>query len=308
MRVGLLGCGAVADIHASQLTQTGRRVVAYSPDPDEAERFAARHELVAHTSDIREALAQCDVVVIASPSQFHYPQALDAIEAGKHVLVEIPVCESAAETRMLGERATAKGVVLQCTHTSRYLEPYRRIGQWILSGRLGQVRQVTHVRRMAPRSRAWVDDALAHYAAHPLDFFLAWFGSVEPVGCIALPRARESQNVMLLARLANGAAAGVNVVYQCPLPQIETGIVGSESSITSDGFSYLRSDSALLAFEGDADTTYRRAIGSEDDAFLQATEGRSGGVPWSETIRLMEVIDQFRACCEPDPGMESIYL
>jgi 2-hydroxy-4-carboxymuconate semialdehyde hemiacetal dehydrogenase len=271
--------------------------VAYSPDQDEAERFAARHGLFAHTSDISEVLAQCDAVVIASPSRFHYRQAVDAIEAGKHVLVEVPACDTAAEARMLGERAIAKGVVLQCTHTSRYLEPYQRIGQWIVSGRLGQVRQVTHFRRMPPRSRAWVDDALLAHAAHPLDLFLAWFSGLEPVGCIALPQARESQNVMLLGRLSNGVPAGVNVIYGCPLPQIEMVIVGSESSVATDGFSYVRSDAALLAFEDDADVPYRQAIGCEDDAFLQAIEGDSGGVPWAETIRLMELIDQFRACC-----------
>jgi predicted dehydrogenase len=174
---------------------------------------------------------------------------------------------------------------------------FQRIAQWIASGRLGQVQQVSHIRRMAPRSRAWIDDALLHHAAHPLDLFLTWFGAVEPVGCVALPQVRGSQNVMLLGRLSEGAPAGVTVIYECPLPHLEMTIVGSDSSITSDGFSYVRSDSPLLAFAGDADATYLQAIRDEDDAFLQATEGRSGGVPWSETIRLMEIIDQFCECC-----------
>jgi len=97
MRVGLLGCGAVADIHASQLTGAGcHSVVVYSPDPREAERFAARRGLLAHTGGTRELLAQCGAVIVASPSQFHYRQALDAIEAGKHVLGRdsaLPECD-----------------------------------------------------------------------------------------------------------------------------------------------------------------------------------------------------------------------
>jgi predicted dehydrogenase len=79
-----------------------------------------------------------------------------------------------------------------------------------------------------------------HHAAHPLDLLLAWFGAVEPVGCVALPRAHEAQNAMLLGRLPNGAPVGVTVIYDCPLPQLEMSIVGSESAISTDGFSYVR--------------------------------------------------------------------
>ncbi|MGH9844864.1 MAG: hypothetical protein ACREEM_39610 [Blastocatellia bacterium] len=74
-----------------------------------------------------------------------------------------------------------------------------------------------------------------------MNALLDWFGEVTPLACAA-PQASPPQNVALLARLPGGAPVSVSVSYDSRLPEARMLIVGSEHTIETDGFSYLRSD------------------------------------------------------------------
>src|SRR5262245_43297546 len=99
-RVALIGYGAIAEMHVEALAKLDVvPVVVAGPKQDEAAQFAAQHGIGESTSDIHGAIASSDagMVILATPSPVHAEQTAEALAAGRHVLVEIPLALSAAE-------------------------------------------------------------------------------------------------------------------------------------------------------------------------------------------------------------------
>jgi predicted dehydrogenase len=230
-------------------------------------------------------------VIVASPSALHYEHALCALERGLHVLVELPPCASAEQSEHLARVAAQSNVVLQCAHTSRYLEPYRRVGNWIRENHLGEIRQINYFRCVLPARRNWIDDALLHHAAHPLDLLLHWFGDLQSVGCAAFPWSAPHRDVSLLARLPNGAPASIAISYSAKKAHSQLSVIGDKHTLVTDGFSFIDSGDSAMTWHGDTAATYERAIAEQDLAFLRCCETGDGGVSWIETTRMMRQMD-----------------
>src|SRR5262252_8794899 len=99
--VGLIGSQFIASIHAEALracSQADIRAVA-SPTAGNARTFAQRHGIPKHFTDYRQMLdvADIDMVVVGAPNDLHCQIALDAASAGKHVVMEKPLCLNLAE-------------------------------------------------------------------------------------------------------------------------------------------------------------------------------------------------------------------
>lgn len=80
-----------------------------------------------------------DAVAIATPVESHYELALEAIRAGKHVLVEKPMTQSAEQARTLVQEAEQYGTVLMVDHTFVYTGAVRKIRELVDAGELGDI-------------------------------------------------------------------------------------------------------------------------------------------------------------------------
>lgn len=87
-----------------------------------------------------------DFVDIASPPAFHAAAVRKALEAGGNVLVEKPLCLSAAEFEELAALAARKSRVLMCVHNWKHAPAYRRARELIESGRLGDLLYISIAR------------------------------------------------------------------------------------------------------------------------------------------------------------------
>lgn len=298
MQIAIVGCGAVAAIHASRLRTAGVCIASVCGSSiEKARSFAAVHGIERAASDLDSALDGADAAIVASPSGVHYQQALRALERKIHVLVELPPCASSGQAENLACLAAESKLVLQCSHTSRYLEPYRRIRSWIRENRLGDIRQIHYLRGVVPSQRSWIDDALLHHAAHPLDIFLDWFGAVQPVGCVALPTAAPHRDVSLLARLPNGAPATIAVSYTAKKSYMRMTLLGERHTVVTDGFSSIESDDSSLLWQGDTTAVYEQAIADQDLEFLACCETRLGGIRWVETMLMARHLEAFQQLC-----------
>ena len=116
---------------------------AYSRDADRARAFAAEIGAAGSTADLDGLLAseEVDAVYIASPNSVHFGQALAAIRAGRHVLVEKPATPTAAEFATLVAEARAAGVVLLEAMRSAHDPGMARVRD--LLGEVGPVRRVS---------------------------------------------------------------------------------------------------------------------------------------------------------------------
>jgi predicted dehydrogenase len=92
------------------------------------------------------ALAEVDAVVVATPPSTHVAVALQAIEAGKHVLVEKPLAPTSAGARRLDRAASAAGVVLMAGHTFEYNPAVRKLRELVQNGELGEVYYIDSAR------------------------------------------------------------------------------------------------------------------------------------------------------------------
>ena len=114
--VGIIGSGFVADIHAASFAQAqGARLAAVASSRlENAEAFAARHDIERAFDDYREILSlpEVDVVSLAVPNDLHCRMCVDAARAGKHVIIEKPLCRSLAEADEMIAAGKENGVHL----------------------------------------------------------------------------------------------------------------------------------------------------------------------------------------------------
>ncbi|MCX6623067.1 MAG: Gfo/Idh/MocA family oxidoreductase [Acidobacteria bacterium] len=294
-RIGLIGYGAVAAVHAKGLHRSGADLrVVYGSREDKAEAFARVNGIPRATTLLDSVFEECDTVIVASPSHFHFGQAHAVLEAGRHCLIELPACSSAVEARGLITAAVDHNALVQCAHTSRYLAAFARVRLLLEHEALGEIRHIDCTRSIAPRTdRSWTDDAVLHHAAHHIDLILHWFNWFQPVACVAHPALERPQDAVLLGRLESGAPLRFGVSYSSRLPESRVTIIGSHHTIQTDGFSYIRSDEMTFDWKGDETLIYESAIRNQDQDFLAFVEGGDTGTPWNDTLRLAECLDRF---------------
>ncbi|WP_165222054.1 Gfo/Idh/MocA family protein [Aquisphaera insulae] len=125
LRVGILGCGPIAQFAHLESVQKGRNTTLRAvcdADAGLAERFGAFYDAGAIYLDYDRMLADpaVEAVVVATSDAFHVPAALRAIAAGKHVLCEKPIGLNVAEVEHLARAVEASGLVFQVGHMLRF--------------------------------------------------------------------------------------------------------------------------------------------------------------------------------------------
>lgn len=141
--IGVIGCGFVGrGAHLPSLAEIdGARLVAVADaDPQRRAKVAAKYSLEAVYDDYARLTRdpRVDVVIVAVPTPLHVPAALAAIEAGKHVLCEMPLAPSLDEADRLIDAAHRASVCLMPSLTFRFTPNYVRAKEMIARGALGQ--------------------------------------------------------------------------------------------------------------------------------------------------------------------------
>lgn len=108
---------------------------------DRLQTVTRRYPGVETVSDYRDLLKnpRVDAVAIATPVSTHFPLAMEALQAGKHVLVEKPMTADSDQARRLIDEAAARKLVLMVDHTFVYTGAVRKIHELIQNGSLGNV-------------------------------------------------------------------------------------------------------------------------------------------------------------------------
>ena len=153
---------------------------------EERRRFVKRnYPSVAVTNKVESVLNDPDVlaVVIATPVATHFELAMQALAAGKHVLVEKPMARSVEEVEQIGELTEKKALIAMVGHTFLYNSAVRYVKQLIDSGEMGDIRYIYSQRINLGRIRSDVD-ALWNLAPHDISIIQYWLGDPEPVSML----------------------------------------------------------------------------------------------------------------------------
>ena len=144
------------------------------------EEVAGKYGIPHATTDLAESLRmkEVDAVILCTPTQMHAAQAIACLAAGKHVQVEIPLCDSLEDGQAVMTAARASGKVAMCGHTRRFNPSHQWVRQRILKGEFNiqQMNVQTYFFRRTNMNalgqpRSWTDHLLWHHAAHTVDLF-----------------------------------------------------------------------------------------------------------------------------------------
>jgi predicted dehydrogenase len=154
--VGLVGFGyAGQTFHAPLITATlglDLCAVASSQPQRVLDHYPAARVLPDALMLIKDP--QIDLVVLATPNASHYPLACEALDAGKHVVVDKPFTLTVAQASELAQRAQASGKILSIFHNRRWDADFLGLKALIASGRLGQIAQFdSQFDRYRPQTR-----------------------------------------------------------------------------------------------------------------------------------------------------------
>ena len=140
--VGLVGSQFISSIHAEALkTVTDAEIIAViSPTKGNAKGFAAKHGIPHHFTKIEEMLAmdEIDMIAIGAPNYLHCEITLKAAKAGKHIVVEKPLCMNLAEADQMIDACKKANVKLMYAEELCFTPKYVRLKGLLDEGALGK--------------------------------------------------------------------------------------------------------------------------------------------------------------------------
>lgn len=132
IKIGIIGAGYIASVHAGVLARDERVVVAAIQDvvPNAAERLAGAHNATAVASPL-EVLERSNAVYVTTPNTQHVSLAIAAIEAGKHVFCEKPLATGIDAAQQVFKKASEASTVFQVGHNRRFAPVYATLKQML---------------------------------------------------------------------------------------------------------------------------------------------------------------------------------
>ena len=314
LRWGILATGWIAGMFTASLVEhTGQQVVAVgSRSRDKAAEFASQWGITNVHGSYEELVADpdVDIVYVATPHSEHHANALLAIAADKHVLVEKAFTRNAAEAREVIEAAKAKGVFVGEAMWTRYLPRTDVVRQLLEDGVLGELSTVVadHGQYMEPnpKGRMFAPElaggALLDLGIYPVSyasFVLGKPSSITSAGRTTFTGVDGQISAILQSA---GAQALVDTTLYAKTPTTAT-ISGSLARLELAGDFYTPGPVRLISRDGEVLTWDANPIPGHEglcyqavDAARRISEGamESTLLPLAETLSIMETLDELR--------------
>jgi predicted dehydrogenase len=231
LRVGIAGAGHFGRYHALKVAASERARLAGIYDPDLERAKTVGWEAGTKEMAYDELLDACDAVIVAAPAEAHHALTVQALRAGKHVLVEKPIAATLEQADELGALARERGLVLQVGHLERFSAAYRAMA--------GKVSAPLYIEatRIAPFKPRGTDvSVILDLMIHDLDLVLALIDSeIESVDAVGAPVASEHEDIASARlRFRNGAVATITASRISPRTERRMRIFAQNSYMAAD--------------------------------------------------------------------------
>lgn len=316
IRWGILGAGGIARAFTSDLRGAGLPVTAVgSRDADRARTFAADTGLqgVAAHGSYEDLVADesVDAVYVATPHPFHAENALLAIAAGKHVLVEKSFTVTADEARRVVEAGRASGVAVLEAMWTRYLPQSVRLRELVRGGAIGDVRLLTaqHLQALPTDPRHRINDpalgggALLDLGVYPVSFAHDLLGvPTEVRGSAVLSDQGVDARIAGQLSYASGATAQLYAALDTAGDDVAV-LHGTEGRVEVDATFYAPGGFTVRDLDGgvverfDAEEDGLRGMhhqALELQRVVEAGELESPLLPGDEIVAVMATMDELR--------------
>lgn len=225
-RVALLGTGFIADIHAEsyqRFVPEAEVVSVCSRSDERARTFAQHHKIPQCFTDVERAIEQsdCDVVDICIPNHLHARATIAAANAGKHVIIEKPLCLTLEEADEMIAACEANGRLLMYAEELCFAPKYERARNLVNEGAIGTIYYMRQCEKHSGPHSDWFYDLNQSGGGAVMDMGchgFAWFrwmlgGQPRPLsvsahmqtGLIHKGRTRCEENAVCLVEFEGGA-------------------------------------------------------------------------------------------------------
>lgn len=249
--VAIHGVGQVAYAHAaSWLKNAHVRIVRVSSRRREsAQRLADKFGLDCTVGDSFEEILKddrVDIVNISGPNQVHAEQGIAAAEAGKHLLMEKPMCVSMAENRALRDAVARSGVKSVVSFVLRWNPLFENLKSLLAAGAIGRLFyvEVDYWHGLAQWWSGWQwarfqkngGSTMLLGGCHAVDA-IRWFACEEVVEVAAFANNIKHNfeydaNVVAILRFQSGAIGKTSALFDCQMPyQFNIDLVGTEGTL-----------------------------------------------------------------------------
>jgi 2-hydroxy-4-carboxymuconate semialdehyde hemiacetal dehydrogenase len=308
INVALAGAGAFGQKHldALRLIDGVNVTSVVGRELDKTREVAKKYGIGHVTTELAETLARSDVdaVILATPTQMHAQQTIACLQAGKHVQVEIPLCDNLAEGRKVVEAQKQAGLVAMCGHTRRFNPSHQYVHKKIAAGEfhIQQMDVQTYFFRRTNMNalgqpRSWTDHLLWHHAAHTVDLFAYQCGS-PIVKANALqgpihPQLGIAMDMSIQLKAANGAICTLSLSFN------NDGPLGTFFRYIGDTATYIaRYDDLVNGKDEKIDVSKvdvsMNGIELQDREFVAAIrEGREPNASVAQVLPCYEVLDSL---------------
>jgi predicted dehydrogenase len=310
---GILATGGIAASFTKDLKTAGLRVAAVgSRTAERADEFASEHEIPHAHGSWEELVADpdVDVVYVATPHSAHAAAALQAIDAGKHVLVEKPFTLNAGEAKEVVDRAEQRGVVVLEAMWTRWLPHMLEIHEALGEGAIGepQTLVVDHTQHLPtdPEHRMNAPElgggALLDLGIYPISFAVDLFGVPSRIDAIASFTPTDvDERVSGVLQHDGGRHTTFVTAMNVRGPNRAT-VLGTGGRIEIDPVWY--TPTGYTVFDADGEEVRRsrpevQGRGMQYQALEMERLIRDGGatnhrLPPAESVAIMAVLDQIR--------------
>ena len=193
-----------------------------------AEKFAIPH----WTTDLGESLKipGVEAVILATPTQIHAKQAVQCMEAGKHVQIEIPMADTIEDAEWIVDVQKKTGLVAMAGHTRRFNPSHQWVHRKIKAGELNiqQMDVQTYFFRrtnmnLQGQPRSWTDHLLWHHACHTVDLFQYQSGETASVAQAVQgpmhPELKIAMDMSIQLKVPGGAICTLSLSFNNDGPQ-----------------------------------------------------------------------------------------
>ncbi|HJP31192.1 MAG: Gfo/Idh/MocA family oxidoreductase [Candidatus Latescibacteria bacterium] len=316
MKVCLVGEGAqgITHIKALQDMQDVEVVTLAGGVLADAEAFASDHGIEHVSTDLEECLDQpgVEAAVITSPNQVHCEQTVMALEKGKHVLLELPMGLSLAESQRVAAAEASSGKVAMMCHTQRFTPAFRKIHEDVRDGKLHLhhiVQQTYFFRRVNEnrfgKPRIWTDDLLWHQACHMLDMVYWILGDPDMEAWGQCGPVHETLKVPMDVTIALKSRSGCLVSASQSFNN--HGPIQGFYRFIGEEATYLSNKGGLTDHEGnDIEVSGPSGVEAQDGEFFAAIrEGRTALTSCTEVLPVMALIDRVQRSMDGADGAPS---
>ncbi len=313
LRWGIIATGWISHQFTADLVRNGFDVRAVgSRHAGTAQAFASEFG-VPHAHGSYQDLVddpEVDIVYVGTPHPAHAANAVQALEAGKHVLVEKPFTLNQDEARRVADVAAARGLLALEAMWTRYLPHMRRIHEIIDAGTLGSVHTL-----MADHTQDLPDDpqhrinamelgggALLDLGIYPISFAWDLFGKPETIGAAATFKETGADAQVATVFGYPGGRMAVSLSASDTAGPTTAHILGTEARIDIDGPWYTPVDFRVVASDGTVGETYHSDVNGRGmhyqaeaaEELVAAGDLTGGRLPIAETVAIMGTLDTIR--------------